>query len=115
MDLTLKNKDLNTLYSVLDKIKVTNMRANRGRAKLLAKVVDKFKEYAKDETDLIDMYAAKDKDDKFVIDEHKNIKLADPAKLDELNDLLNELADEEIVIKGGEYSKRFIDFLNFLE
>ncbi|WP_136305321.1 DUF1617 family protein, partial [Streptococcus pyogenes] len=115
MDLTLKNKDLNTLYSVLDKIKVTNMRANRGRAKLLAKVVDKFKEYAKDEIDLIDMYAAKDKDDKFVIDEHKNIKLADPAKLDELNDLLNELADEEIVIKGGEYSKRFIDFLNFLE
>ncbi|HGI6924538.1 TPA: DUF1617 family protein, partial [Streptococcus pyogenes] len=106
--------DLNTLYSVLDKIKVTNMRANRGRAKLLAKVVDKINEYAKDETDLIDMYAAKDKDDKFVIDEHKNIKLADPAKLDELNDLLNELADEEIVIKGGEYSKRFIDFLEYL-
>ncbi|HEQ3937753.1 TPA: DUF1617 family protein, partial [Streptococcus pyogenes] len=126
MDLTLKNKELNTLYRVLDKIKITNMRANRGRAKLLAKVVDKINEYAKDETDLIDMYAkdetdlidmyaAKDKDDKFVIDEHKNIKLADPAKLDELNDLLNELADEEIVIKGGEYSKRFIDFLNFLE
>ncbi|MFW7149381.1 DUF1617 family protein [Streptococcus pyogenes] len=115
MDLTLKNKELNTLYRVLDKIKITNMRANRGRAKLLAKVVDKINEYAKDETDLIDMYAAKDKDDKFVIDEHKNIKLADPAKFDELNDLLNELADEEIVIKGGEYSKRFIDFLNFLE
>ncbi|HES9213917.1 TPA: DUF1617 family protein, partial [Streptococcus pyogenes] len=92
MQLTIKNKDLNTLYSVLDKIKVTNMRANRGRAKLLAKVVDKFKEYAKDEGDLIDMYAAKDKDGKFVIDEHKNIKLADPAKLDEFNGLLNELA-----------------------
>ncbi|HHJ4965379.1 TPA: DUF1617 family protein, partial [Streptococcus pyogenes] len=30
MQLTIKNKDLNTLYSVLDKIKVTNMRANRG-------------------------------------------------------------------------------------
>ncbi|HER2972426.1 TPA: DUF1617 family protein [Streptococcus pyogenes] len=114
MDLTLKNKELNTLYRVLDKIKITNMRANRGRAKLLAKVVDKINEYAKDETDLIDMYAAKDKDDKFVIDEHKNIKLADPAKLDELNGLLNELADEEIVIKGGEYSKRFIDFLEYL-
>ncbi|HER7389810.1 TPA: DUF1617 family protein, partial [Streptococcus pyogenes] len=76
MDLTLKNKELNTLYRVLDKIKITNMRANRGRAKLLAKVVDKINEYAKDETDLIDMYAAKDKDGKFVIDEHKNIKLA---------------------------------------
>ncbi|HHJ0065922.1 TPA: DUF1617 family protein, partial [Streptococcus pyogenes] len=77
--------------------------------------VDKFKEYAKDEGDLIDLYAQKDKDGKFVIDEHKNIKLADPTKLDEFSGLLNELADEEIVIKGGEYSKRFIDFLNFLE
>ncbi|HEP1933099.1 TPA: DUF1617 family protein [Streptococcus pyogenes] len=114
MQLTIKNKDLNTLYRVLDKIKVTNMRANRGRAKLLAKVVDKIKEYAKDEGDLIDLYAQKDKDGKFVIDEHKNIKLADPAKLDEFNGLLNELADEEIVIKGGEYSKRFIDFLEYL-
>ncbi|MGS6032238.1 DUF1617 family protein, partial [Streptococcus pyogenes] len=73
-----------------------------------------FKEYAKDEGDLIDLYAQKDKDGKFVIDEHKNIKLADPAKLDEFNGLLNELADEEIVIKGGEYSKRFIDFLEYL-
>ncbi|AIQ01232.1 DUF1617 family protein [Streptococcus pyogenes] len=114
MDLTLKNKELNTLYRVLDKIKITNMRANRGRAKLLAKVVDKINEYAKDETDLIDMYAAKDKDDKFVIDEHKNIKLADPAKLDELNDLLTELGNEDITIKSHEYSKRFIDFLEYL-
>ncbi|HEP7750435.1 TPA: DUF1617 family protein, partial [Streptococcus pyogenes] len=114
MDLTLKNKDLNTLYSVLDKIKVTNMRANRGRAKLLAKVVDKIKEYAKDEGDLIDLYAQKDKDGKFVIDERKNIKLADPTKIDELNDLLSELGNEDITIKGHEYSKCFIDFLEYL-
>ncbi|KKC20714.1 phage protein [Streptococcus sp. NCTC 11567] len=114
MDLTLKNKDLNTLYDVLDKIKVTNMRANRGRAKLLAKVVDKIKEYAKDEADIIDMYAAKDKDGKFVIDEQKNIKIEDPTKIDELNDLLTELGNEDITIKGHEYSKRFIDFLGYL-
>lgn len=114
MDLTLKNKDLNTLYSVLDKIKVTNMRANRGRAKLLAKVVEKIKEYAKDEGDLIDLYALKNKDGKFVIDEHKNIKIADPTKLDELNELLSELGNEDITIKGHEYSKRFIDFLEYL-
>ncbi|HHJ2556276.1 TPA: DUF1617 family protein [Streptococcus pyogenes] len=115
MQLTIKNKDLNTLYSVLDKIKVTNMRANRGRAKLLAKVEVKLSEYAKDETDILDKYADKTEDNKYKLDKNKNIKLKDPQKLDELNDLLNELADEEIVIKGGEYSKRFIDFLNFLE
>ncbi|MFU1595818.1 DUF1617 family protein, partial [Streptococcus dysgalactiae] len=90
MDLTLKNKELNTFYSVLDKIKVTNMRANRGRAKLLAKVEAKLKEYAKDEADIIDLYALKNKDGKFVIDEYKNIKIADPTKLDELNELLSE-------------------------
>ncbi|WP_152911082.1 DUF1617 family protein, partial [Streptococcus phocae] len=39
MELKLKNKELNTLCDVLDKIKVTNMKANRGRAKLLSKVV----------------------------------------------------------------------------
>ncbi|GFE46277.1 DUF1617 family protein [Streptococcus canis] len=114
MDLTVKNKELNILYDVLDKIKVTNMRANRGRAKLLAKVVDKTKEYAKDEADLIDLYAQKDKDGKLVIDEHKNIKIADPTKIDELNDLLTELGEELITIKGHEYSKRFIDFLEYL-
>ncbi|PXX83098.1 hypothetical protein DI495_05140 [Streptococcus dysgalactiae subsp. equisimilis] len=114
MDLTLKNKDLNTLYDVLDKIKVTNMRANRGRAKLLAKVVDKIKEYANDEADIIDLYALKNKDGKFVIDEQKNIKIEDPTKIDELNDLLTELGNEDITIKGHEYSKRFIDFLEYL-
>ncbi|PZO93313.1 MAG: hypothetical protein DI617_08920, partial [Streptococcus pyogenes] len=30
------------------------------------------------------------------------------------NDLLTELSDEEITIKGHEYSKRFIDFLEYL-
>ncbi|HEQ4752259.1 TPA: DUF1617 family protein [Streptococcus pyogenes] len=114
MQLTIKNKDLNTLYRVLDKIKITNMRANRGRAKLLAKVEGKLSEYAKDEVDIIDQYAQKDKDGKFVIDERKNIKLADPTKIDELNDLLSELGNEDITIKGHEYSKRFIDFLEYL-
>ncbi|KPJ21948.1 DUF1617 family protein [Streptococcus phocae] len=115
MELKLKNKELNTLYDVLDKTKVTNMKANRGRAKLLSKVGDKINEYAKDEADILDEYADKTEDNKYKLDKNKNIKLKDPQKLDELNDLLNELADEEVIIKGGEYSKRFIDFLNFLD
>ncbi|WP_136281772.1 DUF1617 family protein, partial [Streptococcus pyogenes] len=38
----------------------------------------------------------------------------DPKKIDELNDLLTELGNEDITIKGHEYSKRFIDFLEYL-
>ncbi|MGJ0223652.1 DUF1617 family protein, partial [Streptococcus pyogenes] len=89
-------------------------RANRGRAKLLAKVVDKFKEYAKDEGDIIDQYVAKNDDGKWITDDKGNSKIEDTSKLAELNDFLDELASEPIVIKGGEYSKRFIDFLEYL-
>lgn len=114
MQLTIKNKDLNTLHSVLDKIKVTNMRANRGRAKLLAKVEAKLSEYAKDEVDIIDQYVSKNDDGKWVVGDKGNPKIDDTSKLAELNDFLDELASEPIVIKGGEYSKRFIDFLEYL-
>lgn len=114
MDLIVQNKDLNTLYSVLDKIKVTNMRANRGRAKLLAKVEAKLSEYAKDKIDIIDQYVSKNDDGKWIVDDKGNPKIDDTSKLAELNDFLDELANESIVIKGGEYSKRFIDFLEYL-
>ncbi|HEK9759245.1 TPA: DUF1617 family protein, partial [Streptococcus equi subsp. equi] len=80
MDLTVQNKDLNTLYSVLDKIKVTNMRANRGRAKLLAKVEAKLSEYAKDEVDIIDQYVAKNDDGKWIVDDKGNPKIDDTSK-----------------------------------
>lgn len=114
MQLTIKNKDLNTLHNVLDKIKVTNMRANRGRAKLLAKVEAKLSEYAKDEVDIIDQYVSKNDDGKWIVDDKGNPKIDDTSKLAELNDFLDELASEPIIIKGGEYSKRFIDFLEYL-
>ncbi|SQF67889.1 DUF1617 family protein [Streptococcus dysgalactiae] len=114
MQLTIKNKDLNTLHNVLDKIKVTNMRANRGRAKLLAKVGAKLSEYAKDEVDIIDQYVSKNDDGKWIVDDKGNPKIDDTSKLAELNDFLDELASEPIIIKGGEYSKRFIDFLEYL-
>ncbi|VTT03068.1 DUF1617 family protein [Streptococcus dysgalactiae] len=114
MQLTIKNKDLNTLHSVLDKIKVTNMRANRGRAKLLAKVEVKLSEYAKDDVDIIDQYVSKNDDGKWITDDKGNPKIDDTSKLAELNDFLDELASEPVIIKGGEYSKRFIDFLEYL-
>ncbi|CRT61494.1 phage protein [Streptococcus equi subsp. equi] len=90
------------------------MRVNRGRAKLLAKVEAKLREYAKDEVDIIDQYAAKNDKGKWIVDDKGNAKLADVTKVAELNELLDELANESIVIKGHEYSKRFIDFLEYL-
>ncbi|HEL1464171.1 TPA: DUF1617 family protein, partial [Streptococcus equi subsp. equi] len=72
------------------------------------------REYAKDEVDIIDQYAAKNDKGKWLVDDKGNAKLADVTKAAELNELLDELANEPIVIKGHEYSKRFIDFLEYL-
>ncbi|SQB56471.1 phage protein [Streptococcus dysgalactiae] len=44
----------------------------------------------------------------------KTSRLRIRQKFDELNDLLTELGNEDITIKGHEYSKRFIDFLEYL-
>ncbi|NBL99502.1 DUF1617 family protein, partial [Streptococcus equi] len=74
----------------------------------------KLREYAKDEVDIIDQYAAKNDKGKWLVDDKGNAKLADVTKVTELNDCLDELANEPIVIKGHEYSKRFIDFLEYL-
>ncbi|HEQ3066525.1 TPA: DUF1617 family protein, partial [Streptococcus pyogenes] len=74
----------------------------------------KLSEYAKDEVDIIDQYVAKNDDGKWITDDKGNPKIEDTSKLAELNDFLDELASEPVVIKGGEYSKRFIDFLEYL-
>ncbi|MGT2964210.1 DUF1617 family protein [Streptococcus acidominimus] len=114
MQLTLKNKDLTTLMTILEKVEVRNMKANRGRAKLSAHAASKLNEYLQDETEILKEYVAVTENGTFKRDETGNLIMIDPGKMQEVNELLNELRDEEVVIKGGEYSKRYLDFLEFL-
>lgn len=114
MQLTLKNKDLTTLITVLEKVEVRNMKANRGRAKLSAHVAKKLDEYLQDETDILKEYVEVAENGTFKRDSSGNLVLLESSKLKEVNGLLDELRAEEVVIKGGEYSKRYLDFLEFL-
>ncbi|MCQ9211811.1 MULTISPECIES: DUF1617 family protein [unclassified Streptococcus] len=114
MQLTLKNKDLTTLMTVLEKVEVRNIKANRGRAKLSAHAAIKLNEYLQDETDILKEYVEVTENGTFKRDDTGNLVLLESSKLKEVNDLLDELRAEEVVIKGGEYSKRYLDFLEFL-
>lgn len=114
MQVTIKNKDLTTLMTVLEKIEVRNMKANRGRAKLSTHTAKKLNEYLQDETDILKEYVEVAENGAFKRDNTGNLVLIESGNLQEVNELLAELQDEEAVIKGGEYSKRYLDFLEFL-
>lgn len=114
MQLRLKNKDILTLFNVVDRLKVTKMKANRGRAKLITRLREKFKDYHEDEKSIIDEYVEIGNDGLYLRDDEGQYILKDQQKLSELNELLQELADEEVIIKAGEYSKRYMDFLDYL-
>lgn len=114
MQLTLKNKDLTTLMTVLEKVEVRNMKANRGRAKLSGHAASKLNEYLQDETDILKEYVEVSENGAFKRDDAGNLVMIDPGKMQEVNGLLDELREEEVIIKGGEYSKRYLDFLEFL-
>lgn len=114
MQLTIQNKHIATLFEALSKMKIGNMRANRGRVKFLSRLGEKYQEYASDELDLVKEYVEVDEAGSPIVYEDKNYKLKDPSQTAELQELVNELANETVVIKGGEYTNRYKDFLDYL-
>ena len=114
MQFELKNRELSLFFAVVERLVVRNMRANRGRAKLLVRLKEKFSEYHADELEIFSTYVVVDEAGNFCKDEAGNYLLRDPSELEELNSLLNELAEEEVVIAGGEYSERFAAFFAYL-
>lgn len=114
MELKLQNKDIIPFLTLLNNIKVRNMKANRGRAKLIKKLNEKLEDYSSDETEILKEYVELDKDGNMVRDESGNLKMLDTSKTKEANELLKELTAETITIIGGEYSNRYSDFLDYL-
>lgn len=114
MQLTLKNNQLMTFATILDKVHPKQMPANRGRAKLFAKVKDKLAEYFKDESDILKEYCELNETGQF-IQEDGGLRLKDPNQAGDVRELQTELANEEVILKAGEYTKRYMDFLDWLE
>lgn len=114
MRITLKYKELETFYNVLTKSKFKNMKVNRGKAKLLNKLIEKDAEYAEFRKDILKNYVELDEKKELKVDENNNFKLLKNADITKLNNELQELDNEDVVFESGEYSNRFNDFLEAL-
>lgn len=114
MKLTLKNNQLMTLSNILGKVQPRNMAANRGRAKLFAKAQAKLEEYGKDETDILAAYCQTDEAGRLVQDDTGSLVPKEGESFATINKLLTELGKEPVVLKAGEYAKRYMDFLDWL-
>lgn len=114
MEITLKNSEIALLYTAIERLEIRQMTANRGRAKLLSRLRDKYKEYHEYEQTLLSDYVEVDDEGNYCKADDGNYMLKEPGKLSELNSQLSEWATEKIVIQSGEYGRFYTAFLDFL-
>lgn len=114
MQLKLQNKDLPALKSFLEKLRIQNMKANRGKVKFYKRILAKIEEYYQDEQEILKEVAVVDDSGSFATDENGNIQLKDGETYESVNRQLSELSQEEVVLNAGEYEARYRAFLNWL-
>lgn len=114
MKLNLKNKDLNSLLQIIDKLTITSMRVNRGKAKFYSAVISKLQEYAQDEEEILKAAVKIDDSGQLLRHENGDFILKEDVDVAEVNHQLSELQEEIITISSGDYTNRFTDFLDWL-
>lgn len=113
MEFTLKNSQLSTLTNILSKVQPRNMMVNRGRAKIFAKAQAKLAEYIKDEAEILATYCQQDAAGRLIQGE-TGFTPKEGETIETINTLLIDLGNEPVVLKAGEYAKRYMDFLDWL-
>lgn len=114
MKLKLTNKDLPTLKMFLEKLRIQNMKVNRGKVKFYKHILLKIEEYYQDEQEILKKVAIINDEGSFATDENGNIKLQDGESYENVNHQLNELAQEEAVFYAGEYEEQYKAFFAWL-
>ena len=114
MELKIKNKNIEIIYKIFSELPITKMKANRGRAKLLKKLEEKFNNFIEDRKEILELYVEFDKEGKPISNDGKLQFKEDYTEKDLTKDI-DELANELIIIQSGEYSNRFIDLFDDLE
>ena len=114
MIITIKYKELETLYNVLTKSVFKNMKANRGKAKLLKMLETKDNEYVEFRKDILKNYTELDEKGELKVDENNNFKLLDNVNIEQLNQDIQELDNENVIFDNTEYTERINDFMKAL-
>ena len=114
MKFNVKNKDLSSLLQIIDKLSITSMRVNRGKAKVYSAVSNKLQEYRSDEEDILKENVVIDDSGQLARQEDGNFILKEGVNVVDVNQQLLELQEETITISSGDYTNRFTDFFNWL-
>lgn len=114
MQLKLQNKDLLTIKCVLEKLHIQNMKVNRGKVKFYKHILTKIEEYYQDEQEILKKVAIITDGGSFATDENGNIQLRDGESYENVNQQLNELAQEKVVLHAGEYEEQYKEFFAWL-
>lgn len=114
MQLKLQNKDLLTIKCVLEKLHIQNMKVNRGKVKFYKHILTKIEEYYQDEQEILKKVAIINDEGSFETDENGDIQLQSGESYENVNQQLNELAQEKVVLHAGEYEEQYKAFFTWL-
>ncbi|MCP9358500.1 DUF1617 family protein [Liquorilactobacillus satsumensis] len=102
--LEFRNGEVVAVGNFLAGLKLKN-KASRGRTKLIKLLDKKNKEFSEDRDEIRDPYFVKDESGKAVVKDNQ-YELKNKDKVGELNNKLNELAEEKAVIEFTEYNEK---------
>ena len=114
MELKIKNKNIESIYKIFSELPITKMKANRGRAKFLKKLEEKFNNFIEDRKEILELYVEFDEEGKPISNDGK-LKFKENCIEQDLIKDIDELAKELVTIQSGEYSTRYIDLFSDLE
>lgn len=115
MEFKVKNKDLNILYTTLEKISIKKLSANRGKVRLLSKIFNKNTEYVGDLKEIFKTYLVLEDDGRPKLTEEGHLIFINEEEIDSFNRDVNELDNELVIVNLTEDETRINNFLNTLE
>lgn len=115
MEFKVKNKDLNVLYTTLEKISIKKLSANRGKVRLLSKIFNKNTEYVGDLKEIFKTYLVLEDDGRPKLTEEGHLIFINEEEIDSFNRDVNELDNELVIVNLTEDETKINNFLNTLE
>lgn len=115
MEFKVKNKDLNVLYTTLEKISIKKLSANRGKVRLLSKIFNKNTEYVGDLKEIFKTYLVLEDDGRPKLTEEGHLIFINEEEIDSFNRDVNELDNELVIVNLTEDETRINNFLIALE
>lgn len=115
MEFKVKNKDLNVLYTTLEKISIKKLSANRGKVRLLSKIFNKNTEYVGDLKEIFKTYLVLEEGGRPKLTEEGHLIFINEEEIDSFNKDVNELDNELVIVNLTEDETKINNFLNALE